>query len=248
MAEETPSRYIAFFDECGDYSLEQIDRDFPLFVLSTVIVERTVYHGQIIPAMGRLKMRFWNHEGVNLHSREIRKALGDFSFMQVPQKRALVLSALSGLMKELPITLFITAVHKQEHKQRYGMAATNPYDLALTYAFERALHFLDGEKEVHLPVTAEARGKNEDNELEAAFYRRMTQGTRFIPAERFQRLKCPITFRRRTDNIAGLQIADLCAHPAARQVLKPEQPNQAWDVVKDRIYPRNQVIGWKVFP
>ena len=126
MAEETPSRYIAFFDECGDYSLEQIDRDFPLFVLSTVIVERTVYHGQIIPAMGRLKMRFWNHEGVNLHSREIRKALGDFSFMQVPQKRALVLSALSGLMKELPITLFITAVHKQEHKQRYGMAATNP--------------------------------------------------------------------------------------------------------------------------
>jgi hypothetical protein len=248
MTEETPSRYIAFFDECGDHSLEQIDRDFPLFVLSTVIVERTVYHEQIIPAMGRLKMRFWNHEGVNLHSREIRKALGDFPFMQVPQKRALVLSALSGLMKELPITLFITAVHKQEHKQRYGMAATNPYDLALTYTFERVLHFLDGEKEVHLPVTAEARGKNEDNELEAAFYRLMTQGTRFIPAERFQRLKCPITFRRKTDNIAGLQIADLCAHPAARQVLKPEQPNQAWDVVKDRIYQRNHVTGWKVFP
>jgi hypothetical protein len=248
MIEEMPSRYIAFFDECGDHSLEQIDRDFPLFVLSTVIMERTVYHEQIIPALGRLKMRFWNHEGVNLHSREIRKALGDFSFMQVPQKRALVLSALSGLMKELPITLFITAVRKQEHKQRYGMAATNPYDLALTYTFERVLHFLDGENEVHLPVTAEARGKNEDNELEAAFYRLMTQGTRFIPAERFQRLKCPITFRRKTDNIAGLQIADLCAHPAARQVLKPEQPNQAWEVVKDRIYQRSHVKGWKVFP
>lgn len=248
MTEETPSRYIAFFDECGDHSLDQIDRDFPLFVLSTAIVERTVYQEEIIPAMGRLKMRFWNHEGVNLHSREIRKALGDFSFMQVPQMRAVFLSALSGLMKELPITLFITAVHKQDHKQRYGIAATNPYDLALTYTFERVLHFLDGEKEVHLPVTAEARGKNEDNELEAAFYRLMTQGTRFIPAERFKRLKCPITFRRKTDNIAGLQIADLCAHPAARQVLKPEQPNQSWDIVKDRIYQRSHVTGWKVFP
>ena len=40
MTEETPSRYIAFFDECGDHSLEQIDRDFPLFVLSTVIVSK----------------------------------------------------------------------------------------------------------------------------------------------------------------------------------------------------------------
>lgn len=247
MAEEASSRFIAFFDECGDHSLEKIDRDFPLFVLSTVIVEREVYHERIIPALGCLKMRFWNHEGVNLHSRDIRRAHGDFKFMQVPAMRAAVLAALSDMMKDLPITLFITAIHKQEHKERYGMAASNPYDLALTYTFERVLHFLEGESETELPVTAEARGKNEDNELEAAFYRLMTQGTRFIPAEKFQRLKCPITFRRKTDNIAGLQIADLCAHPAARRVLTG-QPNQAWDMVCDRIYKRGSVSGWKIFP
>jgi len=248
MPEEASSRYIAFFDECGDHSLEKIDLDFPLFVLSTVIVERSVYQEQIIPALGRLKMRFWNHEGVNLHSRDVRKALGDFAFMQLPGKRAMVLSALSEMMKDLPITLFITAIHKQEHRERYGIAASNPYDLALTYTFERVLHFLEGENETHLPVTAEARGKNEDNELEAAFYRMMTQGTRFIPAARFQRLNCPISFRRKTDNIAGLQIADLCAHPAARRVLNPAQPNQAWDLVCDRIYQRGGITGWKIAP
>lgn len=248
MADETPSRFIAFFDECGDHSLVKIDRDFPLFVLSTVIVERAAYQERIVPALARLKMRFWNHEGVNLHSRDIRRAHGDFAFMQVPYKRAALLAELSDLIKNVPITLFITAIHKQEHKERYGMAATNPYDLALTYTFERVLHFLDGENEIHLPVTAEARGKNEDNQLEAAFYRMMTQGTRFIPASRFQRLQCPITFRKKTDNIAGLQIADLCAYPAARRVLNPGQPNQAWDVVVDRIYKRGSVTGWKIFP
>lgn len=248
MSEETPSRFIAFFDECGDHSLEKIDRDFPWFVLSTVVVERSVYQEEVVPALGRLKMRFWNHEGVNLHSREIRKALGDFAFMQVPQKRAVVLTAMTEMMKDLPFTLFITAIHKQAHKERYGISASNPYDLALTYTFERLVHFLDGENETHLPVTAEARGKNEDNELEAAFYRLMTQGTRFVPAERFQRLNCPIAFRRKTDNIAGLQIADLCAHPAARRVLKPEQPNQAWEIVVNRVYQRGSVTGWKIFP
>jgi hypothetical protein len=30
-----PSRFIAFFDECGDHSLTKIDSDFPLFVLAT---------------------------------------------------------------------------------------------------------------------------------------------------------------------------------------------------------------------
>lgn len=248
MTDEAPSRFIAFFDECGDHSLEKIDRDFPLFVLSTVIVERAAYQEQIIPLLGRLKMRFWNHEGVNLHSRDIRRAHGDFAFMQVPQKRAALLAELSEMMKDIPITLFIIAIHKQEHKDRYGMAASNPYDLALTYTFERVLHYLDGVNETHLPVTAEARGKNEDNELEAAFYRLMTHGTRFIPAARFQRLTCPIAFRRKTDNIAGLQIADLCAHPAARRVLKPGQPNQAWDAVVDRIYQPEGVKGWKIFP
>ena len=34
------SRFIAFFDECGDHSLTKIDEDFPLFLLCTVVVER----------------------------------------------------------------------------------------------------------------------------------------------------------------------------------------------------------------
>ena len=83
--------------------------------------------------------------------------------MLVPQKREAVLTAMNDMMKDLPFPLFITAIQKQEHKERYGMAASNPYDLALTYTFERMLLFLDGENETHQPVTAEARGKNEAN-------------------------------------------------------------------------------------
>jgi hypothetical protein len=248
MTTAATSKFIAFFDECGDHSLEKIDADFPLFVLSTIIVERSTYVKVVVPELTRLKLRFWPHEGVNLHSREIRKAHGDFAFMQVPEQRQAMLAALSELMAALPFTLFLTAIRKAKHKERYGQDAVNPYDVALTYTFERVLHFLEGQGETNLPVTAEARGKNEDNELAAAFLRIMTEGTRYNSAERFRSLNCPLTFRRKTDNIAGMQIADLCAHPAARKLLKPDQPNHAFDVIERHIYRRDGVSGWKVFP
>ncbi len=228
--------------------MEKIDNDFPLFVLSTVIVERLEYIEKIVPAFARLKLQFWSHEGVNLHSRDIRKAHGDFAFLQVAAQRQVFLKALSEMMATLPFTLFITAIHKDTHKIRYGSQATNPYDLALTYTFERILHFLEGHNETDLPVTAEARGKNEDNALAAAFYRMMTQGTRYNSAQRFQALQCPLTFRRKTDNIAGTQIADLCAHPAARKLLNPGQINQAYDLIESHLYRRDNVSGWKSFP
>jgi len=45
------SRFIALFDECGDHSLTKIDKDFPLFLLCTVVVEREAYAQQIISTM-----------------------------------------------------------------------------------------------------------------------------------------------------------------------------------------------------
>jgi Protein of unknown function (DUF3800) len=242
------SRFLAFFDECGDHSMEKIDRDFPLFVLSTVIVERSAYVETIVPALASLKLRFCSHEGVNLHSRDIRKAQGDFAFLQVPAIRTEFLAALSEMMASLPFTLFITGIRKQVHWDRYGADAENPYEVALTFTFERVLHFLENEDETELPVTAEARGKNEDNELAAAFQHIMTKGTRYNAAERFQALRCPLTFRRKTDNIAGMQIADLCAHPSARKLLNPDQPHEAFAVVEKHLYHDGNVNGWKIFP
>lgn len=242
------SRFIAFFDECGDHSLSKIDKDFPLFLLCTVIVEREAYAHQVIPAMAAFKLRYFAHEGINLHSREIRKADGPFSILQNETVRKSFLPELSALIATLPFTLFITAIHKQAYVQRYGTGAKNPYDVALEYSFERVLHFMEEHKASQLPVIAEARGQQEDDALRASFHRLMTQGTYYNKAERFQKLVCPISFRRKQDNIAGIQVADLCAHPTARHLLKPEVANQAYDVVKPHIYASGRINGLKVYP
>lgn len=240
------SKYIAFLDECGDHSLDKIDLDFPVFLLAMLIVERKHYAEEIIPSIGKLKLKYWNHEGVNLHSRDIRKAQGPFSFMMVPTKRNSFMQELSDIMNLLEYTLFICAIDKQKHKTKYGSNAFNPYNLAVKLNMERVMDFmaLKGEKE--LPVIAEARGKNEDDMLEIEFLRIMSSGTEYV--SKLSRLTCPLVFRNKRDNVVGIQLADLCAHPCARHILKPEQPNQAYNIVEKHIYKHNAVKGWKVFP
>lgn len=50
-------------------------------------------------------------------------------------------------------------------------------------------------------------------------------------------------------NIVGIQLADLCAHPSARHILKPDQPNRAYDVVRRHLHDGGgRQRGWKVFP
>lgn len=242
------SRFIAFFDECGDHSLTKINPQFPVFTLCTVVVEREAYANTIVPEMAAFKLRYFAHEGVNLHSHDIRKAEGPFSILLNANVRKPFMDDLSAMMERLPFTLFATVIHKHGHKTRYGERARNPYDVALEYSFERILHFMESHRETALPVIAEARGKHEDNALRASFHRLMTEGTRYNKAERFRKLTCPIDFRRKLDNIAGIQLADLCAYPTARSAISPNEEQRAYAVIEPKFYCNGNVRGLKVFP
>jgi hypothetical protein len=246
--EESQSDCIAFLDECGDHSLTKIDGDFPIFVLSLVLLKRADYLETVLPAVNNLKLKYWDHEGVNLHSRDIRKADGPFSILQNPARRAQFLADVSNSMATLPYELFIVGIHKKRLCNRYVKAA-NPYDLGLTFIMERVLHCLEQRKQRILPLIAEARGENEDNQFKATFYDLTTRGTNYVSSSRIQQCRFPLQFQDKRKNIAGLQLADLCAHPAARHILKPDQRNQAYDVVSKHIYRGGwNVRGWKVFP
>lgn len=242
------TEYLAFLDECGDHSLTRIDRDFPIFVLSLLLTKRSDYREVILPAINALKLKYWDHEGVNLHSRDIRKASGSFSILQNPGRRQLFMEDLSRLMCTLPYEVFIVGIHKQRLRDRYARAE-NPYELALTFVMERLLSCLEQREQTTLPIIAESRGTNEDNSLKAAFFDLISNGTRYIGKERFARRAFPLKFYDKRKNIAGVQLADLCAHPAARHMLMPEQANQAYEIVKGHLYQgKGKVSGWKVFP
>src|SRR5258708_648087 len=92
------SRFLAFFDECGDHSLVKINPQFPLFVLALIVVERAAYRDIILSEMNLFKLRYWDHEGVNLHSRDIRVAAGPFNFLLNANVRLNFMDELSQMM------------------------------------------------------------------------------------------------------------------------------------------------------
>ena len=72
------SDYIVYVDESGDHGLQRIDPNFPVFGLSFCIFKKADYTEQIVPAVQDLKFRYWGHDAIILHEREIRRSIGDF--------------------------------------------------------------------------------------------------------------------------------------------------------------------------
>ncbi len=246
--EQHQSEYIVFFDECGDHSLTKIDNDFPIFVLSTILVKRDYYYETIIPEITKFKLKYWNHEGINLHSREIRKSFNKFNFLLIPKLKESFINDINKLLEKFEFKLFISGIKKIDLISRYGPSAQNPYDLALKYTLERISHFTINNNITRLPFVAESRGKKEDNNLERVFYKIMKSGTEYMSSYRFKKLDTNLEFCKKNNNIVGLQLADLCGYPCSRHVLKPKQKNRAYEIIKNKIYNNEGVLGWKIFP
>lgn len=96
---------------------------------------------------------------------------------------------------------------------------------------------------------AEARGKREDKDLELCFLRAVSNGTYYVSADRFRKIKFTLKFAEKAMNVIGNQMADLIVYPIARHVLDPTKPNLPYEAIAAKKYQGpGGVWGLKVFP
>ena len=243
----TFSDFIVFVDESGDHSLEVINPDYPVFVLAFCILPRAAYVDQVTPQVRRLKFELFGHDLVILHEHDIRKKSGPFARLG-KERRDMLIERLTQTIADAPMTLVAVVIDKARHKARYT-APEHPYHLALKYGLERVQDFLvqRGQGGRLTAVVCEARGAKEDKEMELAF-RRVCDGD--------NRSRRPYPFSivvaDKRCNSEGLQLADLVARPVGLHVLRPTQPNRAWDVLVTKLYAGRHGVtqgnGLKVFP
>lgn len=251
--------YMVFVDESGSPGMGNIDPHYPLFVLAFFIVKKSDYSAHIAPALQKFKFKHFGHDQVILHERDIRKDLGSFAFLKTPTLKSAFLDELTELIAAAPFDLVCVVIDKAKHRAQYKSPA-DPYHLALGFGLERVRGLLvqrgmwqDGpdpkitslaNRSVH--VVVEKRGKNEDDDLELEF-RRICAGANF----KTERWNFEVIFADKKSNSAGLQLADLMARPIGMSVLKPGQPNRAFDAIKPKFLQSNgRFMGWglKCFP
>lgn len=245
MAEDYPfADYLVFADESGDHGLSSIDKEFPVFVLACCLVAKADYPG-INQRLSRLKFDFWGHDCVIFHERDIRKQNGPFAFLRTDAaSRTRFLEGVNSFVSESPVEVFAAVIDKPRLVQRYA-TPWNPYEISLLFCMERILERLvaleQRKRAVH--VIFESRGASEDRQLELEFRRIAdNQGHWGWRRPDFSVIRFEPVFIRKENNCAGLQIADLCARPVGLHTLRPDQPNRAFDIV------RQKLKGTKCFP
>ncbi len=149
---------------------------------------------------------------------------------------------LGQLLAAAPFSIIAAVIDKTGLVNRQAKL-DNPYHLALRFCLER-LHWRLNELGAGAPVTHlvfEKRGKREDQELELEFYRICAGANEWQQPLRFT----PVFADKKT-NSSGLQLADLVARPIGLSVLRPDQPNRAFDILKTKFVtgPDGAVEGW----
>lgn len=231
-ADQPFSKYIVYVDESGDHGMQNIDSQFPVFVLAFCVFHKTHYSEQVVPALEKFKFEHFGHDQIVLHESEIRREKGSFRIFPTREHKNRFLDDLTTIIEENNFILISSVINKERLSQQHEKPA-NPYHIALRFCLETLYEFLQekGQESKLTHVIVEQRGKKEDNELELEF-RRICAGHNSTE----QILPFEILFSDKKAMSSGLQLADLVARPIGLSVFRENQENRAFDVLKSKFY------------
>ena len=244
-----PNKYYLFLDECGDQNLSSFDPSFPIFTLCGVIMSQEQLK-IITDKVNALKREFWGERKIIFHSRDIRKCQNGFEiFFDLGVKKRFY-EQINEILKEKVYVIVCCSILKEPYIRQYGRL-NDVYGQSLSYIMERTVFYLDSlaTNDIHLTTIVECRGKKEDKALLDYYNKVSDRGTYWVTSARIKNYFKEFEMRRKSENLIGLQIADLVAYPITRHVLDEDAVNLAFDIIKENIYHKDEKLyGMKVFP
>jgi len=218
-----PDRFRLYIDESGDHAykrLEQVSHRY-LALLGLWLRQKDDYVAlhDALEAMRRDIFGPRPDDPVILHREDIINKRGDFYVLQNADKEAAFNDGLLKLIQSAQFRMVCIVIDKQQHQDKYA-SPMHPYHYCLAAMLQRYCGWLNY-KNVVGDVLAEARGRVEDRQLENAYSNIFSSGTLYLDASTAQRVLTTksLKLRGKDADIAGLQLADVLAHPVKQWVL-----------------------------
>jgi hypothetical protein len=217
-------KYRIYVDEVGNPDLESSDNPNHRFLsLTGIILELDYVKSTLHPQMEELKAKYFDYhpdEPIVFHRKEMVNALDSFRNLIHSEVRQKFDRELLHLLRTWQYVVITVCLDKKKHKETYTTWRYDPYHYCLAVLLERYALFLD-RMGAHGDTMAESRGGKADLRLKDSFQRLWEQGTDYIAAETFRNTftSCQLKVKPKANNIAGLQLADLIAHPSRNEIL-----------------------------
>jgi len=221
-------QFRLYVDEVGNSDLESSNDQNHRFLSLTGVILELAYVAEVVhPQMEKLKKQFvGSHpdEPVILHRKEMVNAVGVYSFLRDPKAKQKFDEELLNLLSVWNYVVITVCLDKKTHKETYTTWRYDPYHYCLAVLLERYVFFLNRQSAVG-DVMAESRGGREDLRLKKSFARLYESGTQFVEASQFQKAltSSQLKVKPKANNISGLQVADLLAHPSRNEILNEQR-------------------------
>jgi hypothetical protein len=227
--------------------------------LTGIAMEMTYVDTFLFPSMEQLKRQFFEShpdDPVVLHRKELVNKKTPFQVLRNPEVSARFDESLLNLIHTLQFKAFTVVIDKLEHNQRYQTWKYDPYHYSLQVLIEQFVLWLKRNDHVG-DVLAESRGGKEDVRLKASYESVYDNGSPFLQAQIFRAYLTTrqLKIKSKSNNIAGLQIADVIAHPSYKSTLARKANQQLADnfggkiavVLEEHKYDRDHdgvIEGW----
>lgn len=217
-------KYRLYIDEVGNSDLgSSKDPNHRYLSLTGIILELDYVATTVFPAIEALKRDYFNShpdEPVILHRKELINKKFPFESLRDAATEVAFNRDILHLLRTFDYTVITVAIDKLEHKQRYQTWRFDPYHYCMDVIVERFISCLKSRNAVG-DVMTESRGGREDILLKDSFLRVYANGTDFVKPEEFAaRLTSKqLKMKPKSNNIAGLQLADIIAHPSFQVML-----------------------------
>ncbi len=247
-----PLKYYLFLDETGDQSLANFNPSFPIFSLCGIIMSHKNYM-KFCAEINKIKNKYWEEQKIIFHSRDIRKHQKGFEILFDLDIKKKFYKDINNLIATSNYNIISSSILKENYIKKYGKSH-NVYGVALSFIIERTVFLLDSinkrtNRNLHLEVIVEKRGKKEDKRLLSYYNELLDVGTYYVSPQRIKGYFKHFHFKWKRENINGLQLADLVAYPIARHVLDPKLVNKSYDILKEKLYKKgDRIYGLKIFP
>lgn len=211
--------YRLYIDEVGTDDLTHAHEENNRYLsLTGVAMTLTAARDSLAPALNSIKIDIFDHdpdEPLIFHRTDIVQRKRAFGALNNPETRARFDARVFEIIEGHDYVVISALLDKLGMMNQPHWANQHPYHYLMEIIVEKYTQFLERKNDVG-DIMPEGRKGKKDDALQRAFDEVVARGTRYVGSDRMQaRLSSKtLKVRYKPNNIAGLQLCDLVAHPS----------------------------------